>query len=210
MKKAYTALACAFSLLTAHAADTEAKTVEIPDNVPGFTMQSQLTWYEIDPGVRTYLILLMANTMEQSAILENAAQSGQAEVTPEQQFDLMQKVIELTPIDSLKGEYLEFVKESSEINKRIVAVLKEEKPTNVAGVIAVSSRFDAELESLYAKYPKAAVYFRKDAQMAISLMMMGETDIQRVMMQANMAGKSRDEIMKTVIDHLRRVAADQR
>ncbi|MBQ2380323.1 MAG: hypothetical protein II295_08055 [Akkermansia sp.] len=209
MKKTYTTLACVLSMLTAHAADTTEKTVEMPADVPGFTMQSQLTWYEIDPGVRTYLILLMANTMEQTAILENAAQSGQAVVTPEQQFDMMQKVIDLTPMDSLKGEYLEFVKESSEINKRIVEALKKEKPTNIAGVITVSSRFDAELEALYAKYPKAAVYFRKDAQMAISLMMMSETDMQRVMMQANMAGKSRDEIMKTVIDHLRRVAADQ-
>ena len=207
IKKATTVLACALSMLTAHATDTAEKTVEMPDNVPGFTMQSQLTWYDIDPGVRTYCILMMANSLEIQNELDEAAATS--EVTLEQQFDTMQKVIDMTPTDSLKGEYLEFVKASSEINRRIVAELKEKKPTNITGIMAITANYDGELEALYAKYPQAAKYFSKDAQMAISLMMMSETDMQRVMIQASMAGKSRSEIMKTVVEHLRRVAADQ-
>ena len=199
MKKTLVALLCMAGTLMAQ---TPAPSQTLPDNVPGITMQSSLSWYDIDAGVRTYLILLMANTMELSAEI-------QGDGTPEQQFDLMQKVVDATPLDSLSGEYLEFIKEANKINTKIIDTLKAEKPTDVKGVVAVSARFDGELNKLYAKYPQAARYFSKDAQMAISLMMMRETEIQRVFQQALMAGKTPAEINKTVIEHLRRVAADQ-
>lgn len=203
MKKTLVALLCVTGSLPAQ---TPVPEQELPSNVPGITMQSSLSWYDIDAGVRTYLILLMANTMELSAEMLG---DGTTPPTPEQQFDLLQKVVDTTPLDSLSGEYLEFVKESGVINAKIVEVLKKEKPTDVKGVIEVSSRFDGELNKLYDKYPQAARYFRKEAQMAITLMLMRETEIQRVSQQAYMAGKTPQEINRTVIEHLRRIAADQ-
>lgn len=203
MKKTLVTLLCMTGTLMAQ---SPAPTKSLPDNVPGITMQSSLSWYDIDAGVRTYLILLMANTMELSAEIQG---DGSVPPTPEQQFDLMQKVVDATPLDSLSGEYLEFIKEANKINTKIIDTLKTEKPTDVKGVVAVSARFDGELNKLYAKYPQAARYFSKDAQMAITLMLMRETEIQRVSQQAFMAGKTPAEINKTVIEHLRRVAADQ-
>ncbi|MBR2125594.1 MAG: hypothetical protein IJ943_02535 [Akkermansia sp.] len=203
MKKTLVTLLCMAGTLMAQ---SPAPTKSLPDNVPGITMQSSLSWYDIDAGVRTYLILLMANTMELSAEIQG---DGSVPPTPEQQFDLMQKVVDATPLDSLSGEYLEFIKEANKINTKIIDTLKTEKPTDVKGVVAVSARFDGELNKLYAKYPQAARYFSKDAQMAITLMLMRETEIQRVSQQAFMAGKTPAEINKTVIEHLRRVAADQ-
>ena len=67
MKKVITMLMGLSSLLSASATETE--TPQLPDNVPGLTQVVELTWYEIDPGVRTYLILLSAVTMELSAEL---------------------------------------------------------------------------------------------------------------------------------------------
>ena len=174
MKKTLVTLLCMTGTLMAQ---SPAPTKSLPDNVPGITMQSSLSWYDIDAGVRTYLILLMANTMELSAEIQG---DGSVPPTPEQQFDLMQKVVDATPLDSLSGEYLEFIKEANKINTKIIDTLKTEKPTDVKGVVAVSARFDGELNKLYAKYPQAARYFSKDAQMAITLMLMRETEIQRV------------------------------
>ncbi len=191
------------SLLSATA--TESATAQLPDNVPGLTQVVELTWYEIDPGVRSYLILMSAVTMELSAELPGCGITA----TPEQQFDMMQKVMDNTPKDSLTGEYLLFVQEANVINTKIVNDLKAEKPTNIQGVTAISARYQNELNALYDKYPQAARYFKPDAQMAISFMLMRETEIQRVQIQAVMAGKNQKEVMQTVAAHLRRVAADQ-
>ncbi len=207
MKHSIIALACAATALTVQAqeAAAPAPTRDLPDNVPGISMTTNLSWFEIDPGVRTYLILLTANTMELSAALPD----GGVAPTPEQQFDLMQKVVDNTPLDSLTGEYRQYVEESNVINHKIIDVLKAEKPTNVAGVMAVRNRYKSEIDALNTKYPEAGKYFNEDAQMMISLMLMRETEIQRVAIQAAMAGKNQQETMKTVVEHLRRVAADQ-
>lgn len=205
MKKSILALACAAFTFCAQAQQEVAPAAELPDNVPGMTMQSRLNWYEIDPGVRTYLILLAANTMELSAELPDAGLNP----TSEQQFDLMQKVVDKTPLDSLTGEYRQYMEEANVLNSKIIADLKKEKPTTLKGVMEVRSRYIAEIEGLNKKYPQAARYFNEEAQMAISIMMLQETDIQRVTIQAAMAGKSEKETMKTVVEHLRRVAADQ-
>lgn len=165
----------------------------------------QLTWYEIDPGVRKYLILLTANTMELSAQLPD----GGVNPTPEQSFDMMEQVIRRTPMDSLTGEYLQFVTEANELNYRIIATLKEEKPENHAGVIAITNRFQGEIDALNAKYPQASRYFSQSAQMEIAMLLTRELDIQRVMIQAAMAGKTQQEAMKTVVEHLRYEAEHQ-
>ena len=144
----------------------------------------QLTWYEIDPGVRKYLILLTANTMELSAQLPD----GGVNPTPEQSFDMMEQVIRRTPMDSLTGEYLQFVTEANELNYRIIATLKEEKPENHAGVIAITNRFQGEIDALNEKYPQASRYFSQSAQMEIAMLLTRELDIQRVMIQAARAG----------------------
>ncbi len=205
MKKSILALACAAFTFCAQAQQEVAPAAELPDNVPGLTMQNTITWYEIDPGVRTYLILLTANTLELSAELPN----GGVAPTPDQQFDLMQKVVDKTPLDSLTGEYRQYMEEANVINGKIIEVLKKEKPTNVKGVMEVRSRYMGEIDAINKKYPQAARYFNEEAQMAISIMLMQETDIQRVTIQAAMAGKNQKETMKTVVEHLRRVAADQ-
>ncbi len=165
----------------------------------------QLTWYEIDPGVRKYLILLTANTMELSAQLPD----GGVNPTPEQSFDMMEQVIRRTPMDSLTGEYLQFVTEANELNYRIIATLKAEKPENHAGVFAVTNRFQGEIDALNAKYPQASRYFSQSAQMEIAMLLTRELDIQRVMIQAAMAGKTQQEAMKTVVEHLRYEAEHQ-
>ncbi len=165
----------------------------------------QLTWYEIDPGVRKYLILLTANTMELSAQLPNCGVNP----TPEQSFDMMEQVIRRTPMDSLTGEYLQFVTEANELNYRIIATLKAEKPQNHAGVTAVTNRFQSEIDALNKKYPQASRYFSQSAQMEIAMLLTRELDIQRVMIQAAMAGKTQQEAMKTVVEHLRYEAEHQ-
>ena len=203
MKKYFTLLIGISSLLSAYATENTPK--ELPDNVPGVTQVTQLSWYEIDPGVRTYLILMSAITMELSAELPD----GGVAATPEQQFDMMQKVMDNTPTDSLTGEYLQFIQEAKVVNTKIVNTLKAEKPTDVRGVNAVTARYQHELDALYEKYPQAAHYFKPESQMARSFMMLQETDIQRVQIQAMMAGKNQKEIMQTIAAHLRRVAADQ-
>ena len=205
MKKSILALACAAFTFCAQAQQESAPTAELPDNVPGATMQNTITWYEIDPGVRTYLILLAANTQELGAELPD----GGVAPTPEQQFDLMQKVVEKTPLDSLTGEYRQYMEEANVINGKIIEELKKEKPTNMKGVMEVRGRYMGEIDALNKKYPQAARYFNEEAQLAISIMMLQETDIQRVAIQAAMAGKNPKEITKTVVEHLRRVAADQ-
>lgn len=43
----------------------------------------------------------------------------------------------------------------------------------------------------------------------IPMMIIRETDLQRVMMQASMAGKSRQETMRTAVEHLRYEAEQQ-
>ncbi|MBR5887354.1 MAG: hypothetical protein IKZ07_04000 [Akkermansia sp.] len=200
MKKTLVALLCAVSSLSAETAQSiDSGDVSLPI-APDMTMQKQMSWYDIDAGVRTYLILLLANSIELGQ---------EADSSPEAQFDIMQKIMDITPLDSLSGEYLAFVKEANIINTKIVNALRAEKPTNVKDIVKISARFDGELEALYAKYPLAAEYFRKDAQMGISLMILQEAEIVRVSQQAAMAGKSPQEINKTVIEHLRRVAADQ-
>lgn len=204
MKKALFALLFATGTLLAQ---TPPPNRPLPVNESGATMQTPLSWYDIDAGVRTYLILVMANTMELTAEMTG---NGAATPTPEQQFELMQKVVDSTPLDSLSGEYLEFVKETNLINTKIINTLKAEKPRGVAGMQEVTARYDGEIERLLAKYPKAAKYFRKEAQMAITLMLMRETEIQRVTQQAFMAGKTPSEVYKTVAEHLHRVAADQK
>ena len=89
MKKSILALACAAFTFCAQAQQEVTPAAELPDNVPGLTMKNTITWYEIDPGVRTYLILLTANTLELSAELPN----GGVAPTPDQQFDLMQSMV---------------------------------------------------------------------------------------------------------------------
>lgn len=204
MKIRTLAIALAACMTTQAAPAGTCQPMQLP--MPGMAaQQTALTWNSIDPGVRTYLLLLTANTMELTANISE----DPASITPEQQFNLMLDVMNLTPLDSLTGEYLEFVKEANVINRDIVVTLKAEKPTDFRGISAITARFDAELEKLYAKYPTAARYFRKEAQVAISLLMMQEADLMRVAQQAQMAGKSAKEIQKTIVEHLRRLAAEQ-
>ncbi|MBR5894341.1 MAG: hypothetical protein IKZ13_02220 [Akkermansia sp.] len=205
MNKIILAIICAAGLVTAHAQEATQPVKEMPANVPGFTQETVVSWYDIDPGVRKYFILLTANSMAATAELPD----GGVNPTPEQEFDMMQKVMDETPTDSLKGEYLAYVQESNAINRRIVADLKAERPTDIQGVMAVTSRYDGELSALCAKYPEAGKYFAKEAAIGMSIMLMRETEIQRVAMQAAMAGKSPKECMQTVVEHLRRVAEDQ-
>lgn len=174
-------------------------------NAPNAAEERQIVWYEIDPGVRKYLILLAANAMELSAELPDEGISP----TAEQQIDMMEQVIRRTPLDSLIGEYLQFVTEANELNFRIIAALREEKPANHTGIMAVTQRFENEIDALCVKYPQAGRYFNRRAQMQITLMISRETDVQRVMMQSVMAGKTRRESMRTVVEHLRYEAERQ-
>lgn len=205
MKHRLLALACVVTTLAAQAQESSAPTGELPNDVPGVTMTTNLSWFEIDPGVRSYLILLTANTMELSAALPN----GGVAPTPEQQFDMMEKVVENTPLDSLTGEYRQYVEEANAINRKIIAALKAEKPSTPKGVMEVRGRYISEIDAINTKYPQAGKYFNESAQMAIALMLMRETEVTRVAIQAAMAGKNQQETMKTVVEHLRRVAADQ-
>ncbi|MBQ3217301.1 MAG: hypothetical protein IJB33_00335 [Akkermansia sp.] len=205
MKHRLLALAYVATTLAIQAQESNTPTKELPNDVPGVTMTTDLSWFEIDPGVRSYLILLTANTMELSAALPD----GGVAPTPEQQFDIMEKVVENTPLDSLTGEYRQYVEEANAINRKIIATLKAEKPTTPQGVMEVRGRYLSEIEAINAKYPQAGKYFNEKAQMAIALMLMRETEVSRVAIQAAMAGKNQQETMKTVVEHLRRVAADQ-
>ncbi len=204
MKKALLILT-ALSSLPLLAQEQVVEEAAAPMIIPMEEGARQLTWYEIDPGVRKYLILLTANTMELSAQLPD----GGVNPTPEQSFDMMEQVIRRTPMDSLTGEYLQFVTEANELNYRIIATLKEEKPQNHAGVFAITNRFQGEIDALNAKYPQASRYFSQSAQMEIAMLLTRELDIQRVMIQAAMAGKTQQEAMKTVVEHLRYEAEHQ-
>ncbi len=204
MKKALLILT-ALTTLPVLAQEQVVEEATAPMIIPKEEGARQLTWYEIDPGVRKYLILLTANTMELSAQLRD----GGVNLTPEQSFDMMEQVILRTPLDSLTGEYLQFVTEANELNYRIIATLKEEKPENHAGVIAITNRFQGEIDALNEKYPQASRYFSQSAQMEIAMLLTRELDIQRVMIQAAMAGKTQQEAMKTVVEHLRYEAEHQ-
>lgn len=204
MKKALLILT-ALTTLPVLAQEQVVEEATAPMIIPMEEGARQLTWYEIDPGVRKYLILLTANTMELSAQLPD----GGVNPTPEQSFDMMEQVIRRTPMDSLTGEYLQFVTEANELNYRIIATLKAEKPENHAGVIAITNRFQGEIDALNAKYPQASRYFSQSAQMEIAMLLTRELDIQRVMIQAAMAGKTQQEAMKTVVEHLRYEAEHQ-
>lgn len=205
MKKALLILT-ALTTLPVLAQEQVAEEATVPMIMPMEEGARQLTWYEIDPGVRKYLILLTANTMELSAELLGC---GVMNPTPEQSFDMMEQVIRRTPMDSLTGEYLQFVTEANELNYRIIATLREEKPENHAGVIAITNRFQGEIDALNAKYPQASRYFSQSAQMEIAMLLTRELDVQRVMIQAAMAGKSQQEAMRTVVEHLRYEAEHQ-
>ena len=164
-----------------------------------------ISWYEIDPGIRKYLILMTAVSMELNAELPD----GGINPTPEQQFDMMQKVVELTPIDFLTGEARAYVTEANEINARIVETLRKESPKDRAGIMAVRERFAPQIDALSAKYPSVSRYFTPEAQMSISMMIVRELALQRVMIQAAMAGKSQQEAMRTAAEHLRYEAEQQ-
>ena len=204
MKKTILILAALSALpLCAQESTGEEQPVDI--NTPFAANQTRINWYEIDPGVRKYLILQAANTMELSAELPDYGVSP----TPEQQFDMMEQVIRRTPLDSLTGEYLQFVTEANELNFRIIASLRKEKPADHAGIIAISKRYKPEIDALCMKYPQAGRYFSQEAQMQIALALSYELNVQRVMMQASMAGKSRQEVMRTIVEHLRHEAEQQ-
>lgn len=164
-----------------------------------------ISWYEIDPSIRKYIILMTAVSMELNAELPD----GGINPTPEQQFDMMQKVVELTPIDFLTGEARAYVTEANEINARIVEALRKESPKDRAGIMAVRERFAPQIDALSAKYPSVSRYFTPEAQMSISMMIVRELALQRVMIQAAMAGKSQKEAMRTAAEHLRYEAEHQ-
>lgn len=164
------------------------------------------SWYDIDPAIRKYLILMSAVSMELNAELPN----GGANPTPEQHFDMMQKIVERTPVDFLTGEALAYITEANKLNITIVETLRRESPKDRAGIMAVRDRFVPQIDALAAKYPTVSRYFSPQAQISISMMILRETDLQRVMMQAAMAGKSHKEAMRTAVEHLRYEAEQQR
>lgn len=164
-----------------------------------------ISWYDIDPSIRKYLILMTAVSME----LNSELPDGGITSTPEQQFDMMQKVVELTPVDFLTGEALAYITEANEINATIIEALRKESPKDRAGIMAVRERFAPQIEALSAKYPSVSRYFTPEAQMSISMMIVRELDLQRVMIQAAMAGKSQKEAMRTAAEHLRYEAEQQ-
>lgn len=164
-----------------------------------------ITWYEIDPAIRKYLILMTAVSMELNAELPD----GGINPAPEQQFDMMQKIVERTPVDFLTGDARSYVTEANELNLAIIATLRRESPKDRAGMLAVRERFSPQIDALAARYPSVSRYFTPQAQMAISMMIARETDLQRVMIQAAMAGKSRQEAMRTAVEHLRFEAEKQ-
>lgn len=103
---------------------------------PSIGLQSTTThinWYDIPPNIRKYLILMTAVSMELNAELPD----GGINPTPEQQFDMMQKIIERTPIDFLTGEAGAYIAEANELNLAIVEALRRESPKDRAGIMAV-------------------------------------------------------------------------
>lgn len=175
---------------------------------PSIGLQSTTThinWYDIPPNIRKYLILMTAVSMELNAELPD----GGINPTPEQQFDMMQKIIERTPIDFLTGEAGAYIAEANELNLAIVEALRRESPKDRAGIMAVRERFSSQIDALNAKYPAVGRYFTPQAQMSISMMIARETDLQRVMIQAAMAGKTQKEAMRTAVEHLRYEAEQQ-
>lgn len=166
---------------------------------------THISWYEIAPNIRKYLILMAAVSMELNAELPD----GGINPTPEQQFDMMQKIIERTPIDYLTGEARAYITEANELNLIIVKALHQESPKSRAGIMAVRERFLPQIDALNAKYPTVGRYFTPQAQMFISMMIARETDLQRVMIQAAMAGKTQKEAMRTAVEHLRYEAEQQ-
>lgn len=161
------------------------------------------TWHDVDPGVRKYLILMMANT------LSIQSQYIQTTPTPQQQFDIMEQVIERTPTDSLRGDYLTYVMEANKINHRMIAIFRKENPTSARAVINIRKRFDREITALNRKYPEASRYFTPEAQARLSLMLADETGLRRVMEQARKSGKSPQEMLRTAEEHLRHEAERQ-
>ncbi len=166
---------------------------------------SQISWFEIDPAIRKYLILMTAVSMELNAELPDCGINP----TPEQQFDMMQKIIERTPVDFLTGEAKAYITEANKLNLVIVEALRRESPKSRAEIMAVRDRFSPQIDALTAKYPSVGRYFTPQAQISISMMLARETDLQRVMLQAAMAGKSQKEAMRTAVEHLRYEAEQQ-
>lgn len=164
-----------------------------------------INWYEIPPDIRRYLILMTAVSMELNAELPD----GGINPAPQQQFDMMQKIVERTPVDFLTGEARAFITEANRLNLTIVDTLRREAPEDRAGILAVRERFAPQIDELAARHPTVSRYFTPEAQVYISMMIIRETDLQRVMMQASMAGKSRQEAMRTAVEHLRYEAEQQ-
>ncbi len=164
-----------------------------------------INWYEIPPDIRRYLILMTAVSMELNAELPD----GGINPAPQQQFDMMQKIVERTPVDFLTGEARAFITEANRLNLTIVDTLRREAPEDRAGILAVRERFAPQIDELAARHPSVSRYFTPEAQVFISMMIIRETDLQRVMMQASMAGKSRQEAMRTAVEHLRYEAEQQ-
>lgn len=196
------ALALLLSPCSPAADEHEAATApEIGLSVP----TEYINWYEIEPAIRKYLILMTAVSMELNAELPD----GGINPTPEQQFDMMQKIVERTPIDFLTGEARAYITEANTLNLAIVEALRRESPKDHAGIMAVRERFSPQIDALTAKYPTVSRYFTPQAQMSISMMIARETDLQRVMTQAAMAGKTQKEAMRTAVEHLRYEAEQQ-
>ena len=164
-----------------------------------------INWYEIPPDIRRYLILMTAVSMELNAELPD----GGINPAPQQQFDMMQKIVERTPVDFLTGEARAYITEANRLNLTIVDTLRREAPEDRASILAVRERFAPQIDELAARYPTVSRYFTPEAQVFISMMIIRETDLQRVMMQASMAGKSRQEAMRTAVEHLRYEAEQQ-
>lgn len=148
---------------------------------------------------------MTAVSMELNAELPD----GGINPAPQQQFDMMQKIVERTPVDFLAGEARDYITEANKLNLAIVDTLRREAPEDRAGILAVRERFAPQIDELAARYPMVSRYFTPEAQVYISMMIIRETDLQRVMMQASMAGKSRQEAMRTAVKHLRYEAEQQ-
>lgn len=192
-----------FSLLLLTVATGLTLTAAPSDNVTIQSPSPSFTWHDVDPGVRKYLILVLANTLSiQSQYMQTA-------LTPQQQFDIMEQVIDSTPTDCLSGDYLSYITESNKINRRMIAVFRKENPSSASAVRSIRHRFEGEINALNRKYPNTSRFFTREAQARMSQLLTDKTGLRRVMEQARKDGKSPQEILRLAGEHLRKEAEQQ-
>lgn len=215
LKYGYIAIALFSGAIVTSCSDSD-KTYEKTINA------ENITWEQIDPGVRKFFIKSVAYGIEKATGLVNETDA----------LAVVIKTLEMSlDVDSsdLSGEYKAYWEASVPIIKAIIADLKKEDsiplPTSMAGmaeyqqqlldkVMKVRDKHQAEFDELKRKYPNATALFDSPqpgiTQPKIMELFSAKYNIEQITMSNVMTSDSPEEALRKTAQQLYALAEEQK